>query len=90
MRGEGRRARGLLLGRFYFSKWLTFPVLGHKKVLVSFIHKMLTSFLLFITFLLQKGIKLYLLGRLRIKNDKNLPISDESKYNVWQTVIKQL
>ena len=32
--GEGRRARGLLLGRFYFSKWLTFLVLGHKKVLV--------------------------------------------------------
>ena len=25
---------GLFLGRFYFSKWLTFPVLGHKKVLV--------------------------------------------------------
>ena len=32
MRGEGRG--GVLLGRFYFSKWLTFPVLGHKKVLV--------------------------------------------------------
>ena len=32
MRGEGRG--GFLLGRFYFSKWLTFPVLGHKKVLV--------------------------------------------------------
>ena len=31
--GEGRG--GLLLSRFYFSKWLTFPVLGHKKVLVS-------------------------------------------------------
>ena len=33
MRGEGRG--GFLLGRFYFSKWLTFPVLGHKKVLVD-------------------------------------------------------
>ena len=38
-RGEGWEARGerrggLLLSRFYFSKWLTFPVLGHKKVLV--------------------------------------------------------
>ena len=31
-RGEGRG--GLFLGRFYFSKWLTLPVLGHKKVLV--------------------------------------------------------
>ena len=28
-RGEGRG--GLFLGRFYFSKWLTLPVLGHKK-----------------------------------------------------------
>ena len=35
MRGE--RGGGLLLGRFYFSKWLTFPVLGHKKVLVDFV-----------------------------------------------------
>ena len=38
--GWGQEARckgrgGLLLGRFYFSKWLTFPVLGHKKVLVN-------------------------------------------------------
>ena len=31
-RGEGRG--GLFLSRFYFSKWLTLPVLGHKKVLV--------------------------------------------------------
>ena len=36
MRGE--RGGGLLLGRFYFSKWLTFPVLGHKKVLVIIIN----------------------------------------------------
>ena len=35
--GEGRG--GLLLGRFYFSKWLTFPVLGHKKVRVFMIVK---------------------------------------------------
>ena len=40
MRGERRGAKGegrggLLLGRFYFSKWLKFPVLGLKKVLVS-------------------------------------------------------
>ena len=34
MRARGKARGGLLLGRFYFSKWLTFPVLGHKKVLV--------------------------------------------------------
>ena len=28
-RGEGRG--GFFLGRFYSSKWLTFPILGHKK-----------------------------------------------------------
>ena len=34
MRARGEGWGGLFLGRFYFSKWLTFPVLGHKKVLV--------------------------------------------------------
>ena len=33
--GEGRG--GLLLVRFYFSEWLTFPVLGNRKVLVYII-----------------------------------------------------
>ena len=48
-RGEGWEARGegrggLLLGRFYFSKWLTFPVLGHKKVLVILCLKILVLY----------------------------------------------
>ena len=29
--GEREGARGLFLGRFYSTKWLAFPVLGHKK-----------------------------------------------------------
>ena len=33
--GEGQG--GLFLGRFYSSKWLAFPVLGHKKVLVHIV-----------------------------------------------------
>ena len=34
MRARDKGRGGLLFGRFYFSKWLTLPVLGHKKVLV--------------------------------------------------------
>ena len=29
--GERRGLRGLFLGRYYSSKWLTFPVNGNKK-----------------------------------------------------------
>ena len=35
MRARGKGRGGLLLGRFYFSKWLTIPVLGHRQVLVA-------------------------------------------------------
>ena len=31
MRGRGKGRGVLFLGRFYSSKWLAFPVLGHKK-----------------------------------------------------------
>ena len=31
MRASGEGQGGLFLGRFYSSKWLAFPVLGHKK-----------------------------------------------------------
>ena len=40
---EGERQGGLFLGRFYFSKWLTFPVLGHKKVLVYMMLKYISA-----------------------------------------------
>ena len=31
MRARGEVQGGLFLGRFYSSKWLAFPVFGHKK-----------------------------------------------------------
>ena len=31
VRGNGNGQGGVFFGRFYSSKWLAFPVLGHKK-----------------------------------------------------------
>ena len=64
-KGKGRRARGvLLLGRFYFSKWLTFPVLGLTKVLVFINASEVGKFPFFLTPSLTVYFKIILLIKL--------------------------